>query len=493
MLLALFAACSDKKFEDVNTNVNEVTEVNALYLLNGTIGKVFNSNGSHTDLYEIAHHYAGTSFKASGYYRFTTGIWGSTYSANINLNDAIARTKDSNSDSDKYIHALALIFKSYAFQKLTDTYGDVPYSKAGMLEDAIENETPVYDTQESIYKDIIANLKKAIDMIGNADKLNMGAADRIYNGDLQKWKTFANTLRLRMALRLRYIDPELSKTVAAEAMSMPLIDSADEECKFDNTGEIGYQFSHYADLKSVSRTNTSKLMVDFLKQTSDLRLKAYALPAQQGANKGEYLGLPSGYDGNLGRDNFSYCGAVTYQINLPMPNLLYSEVCFMKAEAYLFGIGVSADATAANNWYRKGIEASLNYWDRPDKVIVDGNEQTVKYYNQDDINAFMATSVATLSGTNEEKFEQIAMQKWVSLMTNACEAFAEMRRTGYPHIAKRVETGNPPLLIGDTDGVWPRRVPYPDSEMLYNPDNYDKAYEATNNNSMIHKVWWDVN
>lgn len=487
-LLLFTVACNDDKFEDVNTNINEITTIKPIYLINGSIGSLFNDNGTWYNLQDVVHHFAGTGRASAEYNRFHASAWGRVYGSALNLNDVINYTKDKEEEVNKKVYGLALIFKAYAFQKLTDLYGDIPYSEASIPKDG-NIEKPKYDTQKSIYLSCFENIKKGLEILEPYENLAMGSADRVYGGDLKKWKKFANSLRLRMAMRLRFADPKIAAEQITEALKHDLIESNDEECNFTNFDEDGYKHPSYSELKVGNRTNTSKLLIDYLKSTGDLRLKTFALPVTTGANKGKFEGLPNGYMPGLTIDNFSFAGRVTYQPDLPLQNLGYSEVCFLKAEAYLAGLGVTKDAAKADEWFKKGIKASLAFWDREDKYL-DENKKEVKVRHYDDaaVTAFLASPTATLTGTDEQKLEQISMQKWISTMNNAYETFAEMRRTGYPQIAKRGSN----LEQGETNGVWPRRMTYPEGEALLNTENFKKAAAATNNNSMTHKVWWDI-
>lgn len=492
VLLVVASGCTDRSMENINTNINEVNEADPIYLVNSSFVQLFDRNSSWDQLADLTNHYAGTSVPSGYYYKFDSGLWG-IYIANNNLKDAIKKTEGSTEKVDQMTNALAKIFRAYGFQKLTDSYGDLPFSEAAEVDkNGKAIVTPKYDSQKSIYYALFDDLKSAIEAIGNETNISLGSSDRVYNGDLQKWKKFANSLRLRMAMRIRFVDEAKSLEVLKDVWTKPLIDSEEESAAFKNWDETGYYYYGYNGLKAGTRTNTSKRMVDFLKSVNDPRLPCYALPVVEGANKGGYDGLPNGYDDNLNRSNFSYCGRVTYQKDLPTMNIMYSEVCFYKAEAYLYGLGVAQSDDMAQQWFKKGIEASLNFWHRKDTYIENEEEITDYLYTQADIDAYLASDAAMLSGTKAQKFEKIAMQKWVSLMTNWVEAFAEMRRTGYPVIEKRVVSSTPRLSLGDTNGEWPRRVPYPDSEMLYNRANYDLAKSATNGNSLTYRVWWDV-
>lgn len=154
------------------------------------------------------------------------------------------------------------------------------------------------------------------------------------------------------------------------------------------------------------------------------------------------------------------------------PTILMSagEIAFLQAECALFGLG----GTDANADYRRGIELSL------EKVGIP----------QEDIETFLATEICTLSGTQEEQFEQIGTQMWLALAPNFTEAYAYMRRTGYPVIPLRdgINTS-----LGDTDGELPSRVLYPLSEKLTNETNVQDAINSIGGQDILKtRVWWDV-
>lgn len=477
----LFTACTTTDFDSVNTDINATTEVNNLHMLNATLRPVFAYTVEYSGIVALIHHHSDGL--GAQYLHFEPKLWINVYLANTNLNTVLNATKDKDDVNSKKERAMALIIKSFAFQRLTDTFGDAPYSEAGEVSGEY-NLFPKYDSQESIYEGIINDLGEAIDLIGDMDDVNLGTADRIYGGDLQKWKKFANTLRLRLALRLRFVDSNKANELAQKAFAGDLIENSDESCSFKNKDdEKAYYYGKHSNMGSY-RTTVEKHFVDYLLATNDLRLPVFARPAQTGPDAGNYVGRPGGYNGSRGDTDFSDVGSITYAKLLPTQCLMYSEVCLLKAEAYLYGIGVAADEALANEWYKKGIEASLKFW-----MLPDPGKGDVVYYDENDISTFVGA--ANLSGDKENKFKQIAMQKWLALVGNDTEAFAEMRRTGYPVIEDRV-SGND-VILGLTNGVWPRRIPYPSSEDTYNHDQYMKAFDSTNRNSMISRVWWDTN
>jgi hypothetical protein len=398
------------------------------------------------------------------------GLWERRYLVNKDMLDVMQRTKDSEEISDQKAYALAHIIRSVLFVRLTDSFGDIPYTMAGKEQEDGVTEFPEYDTQESIYKDCFTNLTKAIELIGDEDRIPLGKADFIYHEDLQKWKLFANSVRLRMALRVTNVDATLSSQWFNEVAKYPVINSMDESATYQNFDVEGFRNPLWSAQPQIDRM--SKIFVDYLKNTSDPRLEKLVNPN----NEGEYVGLVNGTNYSV-IEPYSGEGDELTRADRESPILLYDEVCFIKAEMYLRGLGVTKDENMANTWYQKGVEANMKHYAVSDEDIT-------KYMTGE--------AEATLNGSMENKRRQIGSQKWIGGIDNDFELFADMRRSGYPVIADRVADSDPPVSLGETNGKMPRRLKYPTSELTNNTENYEKANAVTDGNSFLHRVWWDV-
>jgi hypothetical protein len=165
-----------------------------------------------------------------------------------------------------------------------------------------------------------------------------------------------------------------------------------------------------------------------------------------------------------------------YAKDMPSFSLCYPEVCFLKAEAALYGVGRTASTTDANTYYQAGISAAMGIW---------GVAAT-------DITTFLATAEASLSGTTEDNFRKICTQAWLSFVTNNYEAYNTVRRTGYPVVPVRTGLETPyALSLGVTNGQLPRRMTYPSTENTLNKTNYDAAVAAQGADLRTTKIWWD--
>jgi hypothetical protein len=414
----------------------------------------------------------------SGYYYnpasgniFLEGEWSGLYNNFyrqyiINTAEVIRLTE--NDPNRRNLHAYARIMKAMMFGILTDCYGDVPYFEAAQsVENVILN--PKYDTQEAIYKDLLNELKEAYEQITDTTQATIGKVDIIYGGNVAKWRRLANSLRLRLAMRVRYADEQLARTHITEALTRPLITSNSDNALVitKDDGVVDNQNPLY-DKQTTQPLNhkASFTTTDILLQLNDPRLSKYV--SNDPLNN--YRGTPLQYvdEGSNGR----YSNDSTVLLN---PNFLgkvlnvvvmnAAEVAFLRAEAALAGIS-SEDA---NTLYRDGIRLAMSQY-------------TV---STSDINTYLASAVGTLAGSDEQKLEQIIVQKWLGNYYNHFESWSEFRRTGYP----RIWTG---LRLGDTNGQIPRRVMYPANERLANAQKIQEAVERLEHgDSYMSRVWWD--
>ncbi|MFA4866604.1 MAG: SusD/RagB family nutrient-binding outer membrane lipoprotein [Pedobacter sp.] len=389
-------------------------------------------------------------------------------------NDATGRTK----------LAIAKIYEISIWQRLTDLFGDVPYSQVSKDASSI-NVTPAFDTQESIYKSLIAELDAALDNLNDADE-NYGTADFFYKGATatNSWRKYANSLKLRLGLRLRYANPTLARATVESAMAKPalLFSSNTDNAAVPtfnnaqpvNTNPMLRQFlTGSSDLRYLASA-----LVDKLKAYNDPRLPLLAQLTVNNVNGGQpdYVGLGAALnDAQLSqviRNNYSTASLSTWFSSsfapIPVYSLTYSEVCFFKAEVALLGWG--ALSTDAEGFFKAGTAAALQ----------------LPPYNITTVPPTYNTNVLSFTGlTDEQKLERIMTQKWIHLFGRNYEAFAEWRRNGLPVLT-------PGSNLGSTNGQIPRRAIYSTKESQLNTTNYNAAVgRLTNGDSFLSKVWWD--
>ncbi|NOY51569.1 MAG: SusD/RagB family nutrient-binding outer membrane lipoprotein [Chlorobi bacterium] len=431
--------------------------------------------------------YAGI-YSSAGNYPFEEGDFpgefNKAYKNLINISEIIRLTADLPEQVNK--HAIARIMRAFIYQHLTDIYGDVPYSEAVQSANNVVTQ-PKYDTQESIYKDLLNELKEAAAELNENSEGNYGSADLVYGGDIANWKRFANSLRLRLALRTRYVDESLAKAQIGELINADLMED-NSSGAYVTTSE-DFESNQNDIYTSLVRNNGSisgfmgQTIIDILNEgNNDPRLPYMAMPTPQSVDEATaagdqsllaYAGRPIGLAGINELEAYeanalSTLGPYYRGVILDIYAMSYSEVCFALAETKLvLGLG----NTDADTWYKRGIEADIQRYGIGDA----------------DIDAFMSTSsVATLAGTQEEQLEQIMNQKQVALFPNSYEIWAEWRRTGYPKI-----------LIGsmtdDTNGQIARRLNYPFNEAAINNVKYQEAASRMGGDKLLSKMWWDAN
>jgi len=486
LLLLVTASSCTEDFEEINTDPNRLTEIDPEFLFASGIRHTFRDNNStlhYRFCAQYSHALVGTRIdkKPDEYVvilseNLYNNIFNGIYGGGIRYANEVLRLTSEGKYQNEVRYAMADVIAVINYGKLTDAFGDVPYFDGGWGQLGFLK--PSYDSQEDIYTDLLARLKEDIAIIKNADPENaFPGADPIFDNDLSKWVRFTNSLRLRLAMRIRHVDSGLAQTVINECMTEPLMEENDQNATFQNYDkDDSGLYNPWFGTWEYMQFKASEKFVEFLRSSNDPRLQAFI---SENSN-GDYLGMPNG----LAEDAFSawnITNSSTLTENLlardvPLFMMTCSEIWFLRAEAALFNLAPGD----ANQLYQTGIRKSLEQWN----------------VTEAEITQFLNESHASLNGTEEQQFEQIGNQMWVAFTPNFVEAYANIRRTGYPVIPKRT---SPDLLKGHTDGVLPSRIRYPIEEELNNSDNVKIALERQGINPIpglgdviSTPVWWDV-
>ncbi|WP_289038946.1 SusD/RagB family nutrient-binding outer membrane lipoprotein [uncultured Zobellia sp.] len=383
--------------------------------------------------------------------------------------------------------AIATILKSFQYQYLVDLYGDIPFSEANLR---AENPTPAYDNEEAIYTALIDNLTTAAELALNvsADAENPGTQDIIYGGDMAHWAEFANTIKLRLLVRLSgtgqdaYIQEQLGLIAANGAGYITSNVSANPGYS-DNEGKQSPFFGYIGrgpnntTLDRNDFTVATDYILEYLTTNGDDRLNQLYSEAVNGGYKGaeQTTILPgSGFTSN----DLSHVGpGLLVSSEQDQPLMLYSEGLLLQAEATVRGYLPGGDA-AAKALYEAAIEESFEYLHVP-PIDADATatppveaattlERAQAYHSQPIKNVAWDSS--------PDKIEAIITQKWIALNgTSSIESWVELTRTGFP-------LGLP--IPAESDGVRPVRLLYPDSEVGRNAINVPtqtKSDAFTNN------------
>lgn len=359
--------------------------------------------------------------------------------------------------------AIAETIRGFQYQYLVDLYGDVPYSEANQR---TGNLTPKYDDAESVYKSTIDSLTAAatlaLDLPENA--VNPGEQDIMFGGDMDRWAQFANTIKLRMLVRLSssgQYDSYIAEQVASinlngagyitEDVSVNPGYSDDDDKQNPFYEYNGFQTSG-TEQDRHDFTVATDYVIDYLKDTNDPRLKKLYAPSEK---TGDYKGAPQTLF--LPGDDFTSADLSKVGDGLfksaaqDQPIMLLSEALFLQAEAVVRPNipGISGDA---QELYERAITESFIYLG-----VEDAEDEAATYYGQNNINNVSWTA----SSGNE--IEAIITQKWTALNgTSGIEPFIEFTRTGFP-------AGLP--TSQDANGQRPVSLLYPDSEYSRNANN----------------------
>ncbi len=366
---------------------------------------------------------------------------------------------------DANVEAVGRIWKTWIFHIVTDMWGDVPYSEA---HGGAENTTPAYDRQADIYAGMLADLTTAAGMLQTPDASDFGGGDLIYGSNFEAWRLFANSLRMRLAMRLSEVDAGTARTEFAAAYAAGGFQSNADNAMLNWPGSP-YENPFYENRVIQARDDhgISATLLDTLVSLADPRLYLYAEPA---ATDGEYRGHHNGMTTiplGTGLDDFSRIGDFWRFDGAATPTMImsYAEVLFLQAEAAWRGWTAGAPATL----YSEAIRANMNQYGSV------GPSDT-------EIDDYLAQPVVAYDGT----LEQILLQKWIALYMNGPEAWSDSRRTDLPAMV-----AGPDLILSRI----PVRLMYPDTEQSLNLANLNAALaqQGMTGIDLVTPVWWDVN
>jgi len=410
--------------------------------------------------------------------------------------------------------AIAKILKAYTFQVITDGWGDIPFSEAlkGLPEDG-GNTAPSFDAQSAVYDAIIKMVRDGRTALQNSTGAQTIDGDVIYGGNKAQWIKFANTLELKLFLRLSEKSPAKAQAGVAAVMTSAngtggggFIDEGDDAV-VNYSSEAGNQnplYSEMSGLQSVQNLVASKTSVDTMNANNDYRLFIFYNLASNGTfaglAQGNYTASPStvvSITGNaVGADVRNDASALA-----PVKFMTSYESKFLQAEAVARGWGTSLETD--EELYNDGVHASFfayaGAFAGQELLLADVGDQSANgntvqeqifltadyayysYVNEDTLFGVPAATWATYptAGTVQEKLKFIITQKWFAMNGNqGFEAWTEWRRTGYPDFF----TISVNSIIGNK---FPRALFYPDVEVQRNR-NFPGQRLITD------KVWWDI-
>jgi hypothetical protein len=470
IVAVVFQLTSCKKdFEEINTNPNGLTDAPYTNVLSGsiiTLTETVDNNLSYSYASAWAQQIARTLYQEHDIYqpRDPGTAWRNMYLAAFNLQKLIDQA-----DATPNRKGVAMVLKAYTMQIVTDMWGDVPYSDAFKGDQG--NFTPAYDAQHSIYLDLVKQLKTANNLLSVAPSGtdDISAGDHIFYGDVSKWRKFCNSLLLRVYIRMSGSGAEQAlakqgiEEIFGNAGNFPVFTSASDDAKLEYLNTPSEQNPIYNSYASNAIDVPSKLLTNMLKDKNDPRLTVYADSAADKTLADRFAGLQNGATTNniSPKTKLPSIGSKFVKSAVaPAYLMTYEEILFIAAEAANNGWNVGMTAKQA---YDAAITANM------DRLGV--NIESYLSYPKVDLN--LATN----------KAHAIAEQKWLSLYFQGCEAFSEVRRTGWPALVEAPGSVYPGLGVVI-------RFPYPTSESATNAANLGAVTGGIQYGLFGKKMWW---
>lgn len=409
---------------------------------------------------------------------------------------------------DPIVLAIADIIKVAAMHRVTDTYGPIPYS---MIGENGQIQVP-YDSQEKVYDKFFEELDAAIKVLTEHRTDAISAkADYIYGGSAEKWCKLANSLKLRLAMRIVYANEAKAREMAESAVNseVGVITSNADNARLTSFGADGnpiyvaVNYNKPADCMTGGDTHAAADIICYMNGYEDPRREKYFSKAQfSGDNALEYVGMRRG----IAIPALSTVGLLYSGVNFvdgmatPLQWMNAAEVAFLKAEAVgVFGWNMGG---SAKTFYEQGVRLSFEQWGVAgvDEYLV-GTTLPESYTDPNGGATSYSTQLSQLGvawndgASKEEMQERIIIQKWIANFHLGNEAWADFRRTGFPHLIPAMESavGNNSQGIRNLT-LGARRMSYPADEATNNPENYAKAVEMLGgSDNMATRMWWDCN
>ncbi|MCL9809178.1 SusD/RagB family nutrient-binding outer membrane lipoprotein [Flavobacterium luminosum] len=461
----IFSCASDEKYEDLNRDPNNPTNVSSESLFTSATKSLFDqmeSTNVNTNVFRLfAQYWTETTYVDEANYDLVTrkiadNHWSEMYRDVLyDLKDAKLKA---NTDNKK---AMIEVLEVYAWQQLVDTYGDIPYSEA--LQGSADP-TPAYDNDTDIYADLLVRLNAAIalfDAGAPSSEAGFTSADIIYGGDITKWEKLANSLKLKIAMRMADVNNTAAKQAAEQAVAAGVFTS-----NADNA-TLAYQSSTpntnplWVDLVQSGRSDfvVANTIVDYMNDLSDPRRSAYF---DNNLGAGVYVGGPYGENNSF--SNYTHIGKVMHDPTFRGVLLDYAEVSFLLAEASerTYSVGGTAE-----DHYNNAITASMEDWGVDSSDITD-------YLDRTDV------AYSTAAGTWRQK---IGLQFWLAMYNRGFEGWSVYRKYDAPVMN----------LAAVSELPVPTRYTYPLAEQTLNMTNYNAAKAAMGSDLLNTKIFWDVN
>jgi hypothetical protein len=475
--IAFIVGCSKMEdFGDTNVNPAGVSDPNTAALLTNVLSGVGAYASSNTpSLY--CQFISETQYPDVSQYSSNLASPSATYAGHLeDLQNIIKTNTDEKTKAAASLNganenqiAIARILKAYIYWTITDRWGDVPYSAA------LKGDPNVaYDSQESIYKDLIKECTEAVGQFVSGAAIK---GDISYNGDIAKWQKLGNSLRMLMALRLSKVYPGASEYAATE-FKAALADGAGHISTNADNFQLVYTggnfrnpyYNMYDGRKDYGESETMTTMLSSL--ATDSRLTVFGANLN-GAPSSQ--GVPYGYKRETvttwtnANVNYAYVFAPAYR-GEKSPIYIVKASSLLLARAEAADRGWTSETANTQALYESGITASFTQWGLA--------APTATYL----ANANVALTAPFGTGANITK---IATQQWVAYFPDGIQGWCNWRRTNVPALLPAPDATNEPKVI-------PRRYMYGTADYSLTKAGVEAAVAALpGGDKMDSRVWWD--
>jgi hypothetical protein len=512
----IFCSACTKKFAEINTDKNSIATIGAAelpFLFSKAQSTATNSQWNYQvaqNLFadQYAQYFAcDATYFASDRLTIVMGWVGAAF--NPMYTDVVPQLQSifAASEPTSAEYALANIWWVYTFHKITDYWGPIPYFNAGTPGNSV-----AYDAQDKIYDDFFKRLADAVNVLkGKTAETPFGSYDLVYGGSVPKWIKFANTLRLRLALRISKVDAGRAKMEAEAAYAGGVLTTSPDEDALVQRSTKGGDGNGLSIMSDWNEFRMSATMESVLKGYEDPRMVEYFLPAK---NTGTYEGLRNGLtatqlglaankpdaNSHVGKrwsstgitdKDGNVIGSATH-LETPQNVMGAAEAYFLRAEGALLGWNMGG---TAKDLYEQGITNSMKQWGITDATAINEyiNSPKVPIAPGDNLNSPAVSNIPVKFGaTAAIQLEQIMTQKWLALFPDGMEAWADYRRSHVLKLYPVANSDNPDIT--NTSTQWIRRIPFLLSETQNNKEAVEAAVPLLNGpDKVTTPLWWVKN
>jgi hypothetical protein len=499
LLVTTMFSCT-KNFDELNTDKTKLTDLDAVGVGNAFAAAQYRSIQASWQTFQSLFADLQSQYYANVAINFPSdrnvmvgswlnGAWNGFYSSAIPpILGVLDNTKPGGKAANPAIFAIANIWKVQMFLPRTDYWGPIPYSKVGSGEKSIE-----YDAQDAIYKDFFVILRQAVADLQafRGTTVSLGANDQVYAGNVDKWIRFANSMRLRLALRVSAVDPAMAKTEAEAAIAAGVLTSNVDDAFLRVTTN---SLNPMCQATAWNEFRMSAAMESVLKGYSDPRMARMYAPVPGTTNfKGlrngytqVQLGLPENAPG--ANSNVANNYLPDFQFSTPFLIMYAAESWFLRAEGALNGWNMGTGT--AKDFYESGIRTSMASWGFTGAAVdayIAGTSTPIALNDGVRTPALSDIPVAWAATAIRQR-EQVLTQKWIANWPNGHEAWAEYRRTGFPKLYPRISSENTEVAANAVV----RRTPYVSGEIATNSKGVASGVSKLGGQDLSNvRLWWN--